>query len=153
MSDQEKPVPSTSFQVPVDFVNNLGEIFARKLREVTHSVYSNTANFELNEADLKILFGQTYQSSGKTASEWHTAVTMSWPQAKLFCFFLRSNIAIYEANNGAIRIPRGLTPAEPPSPSENEADTAMAEALNKILSWRRELIEERASLDPRASST
>jgi hypothetical protein len=107
------------------------ELLDRKTGEAVRSVYANYANFELSDLDLKIIFGQLAQTGAKKAVDWHTAVTMTWAEAKLVSFFLRVNIAIYEAQYGIIKVPASMLPPLPPPPEENMSQ-AFVDAVRAI---------------------
>jgi hypothetical protein len=99
-------------------------------------VYANNFHFEPSAWDLKILCGQLEQHTGKTTVDWHTALTIPWPQAKILAYYLRSQAAWIELQNGPITIPSSVMPVEPKPPTgEFENDpllNAFHEALKKI---------------------
>lgn len=101
--------------------------------------YANNFHFELSSWDLKILFGQLSQVSGKPDVEWHTSITMPWGAAKLLRYLLSLNIAIYESNSGPIKLPASAVPpiVAPPSAEQdtakNRAVYAMAVKLHNEL--------------------
>src|SRR5947209_3194715 len=72
--------------------------------------YANNVRFESSLWDLKIIFGQLDQSSRPNAIEQHTAMTVTWVQAKLMAYYLEVNLAVFETDNGYIRVPLALTP-------------------------------------------
>jgi hypothetical protein len=64
------------------------------------SRHANNARFESYGADLKMLFGQSDLSSGKEVVEQHTAITVSWQEAKIFAYYLLVQLVMYEAQIG-----------------------------------------------------
>lgn len=87
--------------------------------------YANNVLLEASEWDLKLVFGQLDLSTGTPNVEQHTAITIPWLQAKLLHYFLGLNVALFEYQNGKIKIPLGLLPpAPPPLTPEQEADPA-----------------------------
>ena len=79
------------------------------------SVYANHSRFIQSVFDLKVLFGEINEpelSGGKPNIEIHTAVTMSWIEAKTMAVFLALNIALYEQKNGVIAIPGAVLPQD-----------------------------------------
>jgi len=97
------------------------------------SVYANNALFEASLWDLKVILGILDQTGGKVAIEQHTAVSMPWMQVKLFSYWLRLNIAIYETNNGKIHIPEVVRPPVPPEPESKDAQSmAVFEIAKKV---------------------
>ena len=117
--------------IPMDQEHN-----NEKLAEIS-SVYANSALIEQSVWDVKLLFGQLVRAgSGKFDVDWHTEVTMPWPQVKLFSYYLQANLALYEAYNGTIRLPSSLHPvalvSDPEStPPEDAAANAKIERLRK----------------------
>jgi hypothetical protein len=84
------------------------------------SVYANNTQIETSFWDLKILFGQLEQHTGKTAIDLHTAVTLPWPQAKLLGYYLRLHTAWHESQNGRIGLLPSLIPPIIEIPAEPE---------------------------------
>jgi hypothetical protein len=121
MPDTKQITPSTGiapFQRTDDFVEG----------------YANNLRFEPTVYDLKIIFGETDQSSGTETTQQHTAITLPWALVKLALFFLEVNVAIHELVNGKIMIPPNQIPA-PPNPifPENDPNAAKAfEIVEKI---------------------
>jgi hypothetical protein len=104
------------------------------------SVYANSTLIEQSIWDLKFIFGQLFKSeSGTFDVDWHTEVTLPWPQVKLLSYYLQANLAVYEAKNGTIRLPQNLHPMA--YHSDSESDTAADKTLNeKIERLRRDFI-------------
>jgi hypothetical protein len=75
--------------------------------EIT-SDYANNVALEQTVWDLKLIFGEYSNRSG--AVEWHTSITMPWPQAKLLSHYLRANVAVWEINHGPVAIPEAMIP-------------------------------------------
>ena len=92
-------------------------------RKSLPAVYANNTAVEASVWDLKVVFGQWYQSGGV---DWHTMVTMPWAQAKLLAFYLRVNLAMYEAQHGKVIVPQAMWPQPLPG---DLADPATAVAL------------------------
>jgi len=111
--------PSTE-QPTLPISESLAEDFA--------TAYANNFHFELSSWDLKILFGQLSQMSGKADVDWHTAMTMPWGAAKLLRYLLSLNIAIYESNSGPIKLPDSAIPPIVAPPS-GDADTEQNRAF------------------------
>lgn len=98
-------------------------------------MYANNVRFEPTVWDLRILFGQLFSQTvaAKPGISWHTDVTLPWVQAKLTHFYLGLNIALYEADNGKIKIPAAvLPPLEAPHP-ELDPDNPQAVATFQLL--------------------
>jgi hypothetical protein len=90
--------------------------------------YANSVSFEFSAWDLKLVFGQLDQQSEKPLIERHTAVTIPWAVAKTLSYWLLANIAIYERNNGAIRVPPVVVPPRP-EPSAGDSGDAVYRAM------------------------
>ncbi len=103
------------------------------------SSYANDVQFELGATDLTLTFGQT---GFNKPTRQHTAMTMSWPEAKVMVYFLQANLLIYEAiEQRKITIPKGLIPPAPVMPEETEETaTHMATAWEQIRKLHDELI-------------
>ena len=75
------------------------------------SLYANNVRFEPSVWDLKMVFGELDQSAGATVVEQHTAISVSWRQAKLLAYYIEVNLVIQEADNGYIYLPPSVIPA------------------------------------------
>lgn len=118
MKEQEDGQPATEKQPDFDF----------------EAVYANNSHFEASVWDLKILFGQLEQHTGKSIVDWHTAITIPWMQAKLLDYYLRINIALHEIESGSrINInPRVLPSKAGLPPTDDSNAQALYEASVKI---------------------
>jgi hypothetical protein len=92
------------------------------------SVYANNSHFEASVWDLKIIFGELEQHTGKSLVDWHTAVTMPWAQAKVLVYYLRTNITFHESTQQAIHVPTAVVPTKPEPPPE-QLDTPVTRAF------------------------
>lgn len=92
-------------------------------------VYANNTHFEPSVWDLKIIYGQLDQSSGGVDIDWHTAVTMPWPAAKIASYYLQANLILHEARSGPIKIPPEVLPAPPAPPTEETKDDPVVIAV------------------------
>jgi hypothetical protein len=81
--------------------------------------YSNNTFLEGSVWDLKILFGELDQKLGTNVVTQHTAVTLSWAQAKVLFHFLRVHLAGYEAEHGRLKIPKHILTEISSAPPEN----------------------------------
>ena len=72
--------------------------------------YANQITFDLNPSDIRIVFGTTEKNGSNLQ---HTAITVTWAEAKILRYLLTQNIAVYEAFEGKIMVPLGLLPPEP----------------------------------------
>lgn len=144
MTEDIKPTQATGTEAMVEFTNAIKTILNRKNREDIRSVYANFATFEINDLDLKILFGQISQQAGKSV-DLHMAVTMAWAEAKILSFFLRINLAIYEMQNGPIVIPTSMLPAPIPAPDETNTPNAQ-KTFDTLQAIHNELMEEQKNL-------
>jgi hypothetical protein len=111
-----------------------------KLEFDFESVYANNARFEPSVWDLKFLFGELEQHTGREVVTFHTAVTMPWLQVKLLSYYVRLNLAIHELN-GKIAVPPSLTPPlpEPPTPEQSQADPMRKQVYDIVAATRAEM--------------
>ena len=96
-------------------------------------VYANNVQFEISRLDLKIVLGITELEQ---STKQHTAINITWPEAKLASYFLQVNVAIYEAAvlGGKIQIPKEMwpTPPVPPTPEQEVSNPFAREAFEKV---------------------
>ena len=144
MSEENK-TEQPSASAPMEQFLAALEDLSRKAREHISSPYANGVNFELNEMDIRILFGQLIQSP-RHRVDWHTAVTMAWPEAKLFSYFLRVNLAIYESNHETIKLPASMLPATITAPGDLETNPESRKLFEAIQAIRTELMKEQMPL-------
>ena len=101
--------------------------------------YANSAYFDTTLWDMTIIFGQPavrkYDQPGILPTEWHTAMTMPWGQAKLIAYFIQANIAAHEILHGKVELLRGLVPpvpVEPDSAASSPEAVRIYEAVKKL---------------------
>ncbi len=105
------------------------------------SVYANNALFQPSAWDLKIIFGQLDQASGKDIVKQQVAVTIPWAQAKLALYYLRLQVEAMEIQSGKIPIRGDLIPPEPPPLTpEQEGIPGSKKILEIIQKLREEFI-------------
>ena len=93
------------------------------------AIYANNFQFEPSAWDLKVLFGQLEQHTGRSVVDWHTAITIPWLQVKFVAYYLRVQAAWYEQQNGPLRAPSFVMPPEPKPPSGELANDPIANAF------------------------
>ncbi|MGO9650207.1 MAG: hypothetical protein ACLPOO_19405, partial [Terriglobales bacterium] len=110
------------------------------------SRYANNVQLEPTLWDVKLTFGQTDQKIGPMTVVQHTAITLSWPEAKVFSYFLRSHVAAHEAQIGGITIfpdiilaPSGEVPPGINTPQQQALFKKAVDAMNKVF---REFMQE-----------
>jgi len=127
MANEKAPQPNTIKDFrrdPADFVSR----------------YANNVQVESSSFDVKMTFGILDQSAlpkgGTPAVDQHTAISMSWVEAKLLIYFLQLHIAGHEKENGKIRIPDNALPPElpenPPPQFDNPQGRAGFEMIRKM---------------------
>lgn len=78
--------------------------------------YANNVTFDMQGTDITIEFGVVSRDG---VTESHTAIRLSWAEAKIIHYLLGQNLTIYEGVNGEpIQVPRGLLPKPPTPPTE-----------------------------------
>jgi|SRR5271157_2865026 len=81
------------------------------------TLYANNVQFQPFEWDLRMTFGELDVRKGQVIIEQHTAITVTWLQAKLMLYFLGLQVAVHEMSHEPIRIPKSVFPPEPTLPS------------------------------------
>jgi hypothetical protein len=105
------------------------------------SRYSNNLRFETYGSDLKLIFGSSDQATGKEIIEQHTAVTISWQQAKLAIYYLQVQLVLYEAQAGPVKLhPVARPQAFPNEVPEASKDDPRAEEILQFLRILRERV-------------
>jgi hypothetical protein len=109
--------------------------------------YANNVFFEMSVWDLKLIFGLLDQRDGKTVIRQHTAISMAWPQVKVFYHWLRGHIEYHEHVNGKIVVPPMAIPTEgtPPTDEQTRAEPHAQKAYEIFKRLRTELIESQKS--------
>lgn len=92
------------------------------------SLYANNLQFEASVWDLKMIFGQLDQA--KSVVEQHTAMAISWPQAKITAYFVLLNVLIHQSQNGPIQLPSRVIPKRP-----DPADPELNEGGKKVIEY------------------
>jgi hypothetical protein len=101
--------------------------------------YANNVTLESSVWDLQMLFGTLDQTTKPESVRHHTAMHVTWAQAKLMAFHLQANIMFHEAANGKIKIPEGAMPAAV-NPAESMWSFPDAkEMIDKLAKLRSEL--------------
>jgi hypothetical protein len=101
--------------------------------------YANNVTLESSVWDLKMLFGTLDQTTKPESVRHHTAMHVTWAQAKLMAFYLQTNIMFHEAANGKIKIPDQAMPAAV-NPAESMWSFPDAkEMIDKLAKLRSEL--------------
>lgn len=133
MADQEQDKRAASElhqQVPGNFVRS-DDFQAR---------YANNIQFQPNELDLKMLFGEVDVPALQV--EQHTAIVMTWLQAKIMHHYLTINLTIHEMTLGKIQGSPAVFPGEPQPPTGELADNPIALAIYEYMKKARaEFIE------------
>lgn len=148
--DQSMPAKE---KMQVELSKIFNELLGQRIREGIHAVYANYANFEPSDLDVKIVFGQLNQHSGNRTVDWHTAVTMAWAEAKMLSYFLRVNLAIYEAQQGTVKVPVSMLPSTIVSPDDIEDNPVSKKIFDTVQAIRTELMDEQLSLHKRSGES
>jgi hypothetical protein len=99
-------------------------------------VYANSSVLELSVFDLKLIFGQIEQHTGKTVVDWHTAVTIPWMQSKILSYWLRLQIGWYERSYGTVTVAENVKPPKPEIPVDG------TDAAKQYYEWAQKVHEE-----------
>ena len=102
--------------------------------------YANQITFDLNASDIRIVFGTT-ENNGPNLQ--HTAITVTWAEAKILRYLLTQNIAVYEAFEGKIMVPLGLLPPEPSALTpEQEKDARSRTIYDAMVKLHADLLSD-----------
>jgi hypothetical protein len=112
-----------------------------KHAEGFQSRYANSVRFESSVYDLKLIFGETDQSTGNEIIHQHTAITIPWSLVKTTEYFLELNLKIHEMINGTVLVPPSQMPTEAqPVPPEMMNDPNAHKAKDIVEKLRAEFI-------------
>jgi Protein of unknown function (DUF3467) len=145
-----EPTQPSEATLTVEFFRSVLSELVEQNKKI-HSVYCNNTQFQNSELDFKIVFGQLNQppGGGKAAIDWHTAVTMAWAQAKMLTYYLRVNLAIYEATHGgSIKVPPGMLPGSVTAPNDLETNPVSKKVFEAVQQLQREFIDEQLGRTP-----
>jgi hypothetical protein len=107
--------------------------------------YANHTQLESSNWDLKVTFGHLEQSLGPNDVIQTTAITLPWPQAKVFHYFLTLHLVAHEAELGRLIIPTGIIPEFP-----KEAPAGVnKEGYQKALKFCEEFMAENPEARPK----
>src|ERR1019366_2710071 len=102
------------------------------------TLYSNNIQFQPFEWDLRMTFGELDVRKGKVIIEQHTAISVTWLQAKLMLYLLGLQVAFHEMSHERIRIPKSIFPPEPTPPSGDLANDPIALKVYEHIKTERE---------------
>jgi hypothetical protein len=102
------------------------------------TLYANNVQFQPWDSDLRMTFGELDLRKGKVVTEQHTAISISWLQAKIMLYFLGLQVAVQEIANGKIKIPDRLFPPEPTPPSGDFENDPVAIKVYEYIKEQRE---------------
>ena len=108
------------------------------------SWYSNNVQMHPSEWDIKFAFGELDYPEGKMIVQQHTAVSMSWLQAKLMHYYLSVQLGLFEMSHGKIPVPAAVFPAEPMPPTGDFENDAFAKQAYEYLFKMREEFRAKA---------
>jgi len=100
------------------------------------SWYANNTQFHPSEYDLKLIFGEIdWPPNGIPVVQQHTAISMSWVQAKLTLYYLAVQVRVYEILHGTIKVPSNVMPSETEPPTD---DNPLAKQAYEFIKQKRE---------------
>jgi Protein of unknown function (DUF3467) len=104
------------------------------------SWYANNVQFVASDWDLRMVFGEI--DLPKMTVQQHTAMTITWQQAKIMHYFLMVNIGVHEMSHGKIPIVPSILPPEPAPPSGDLANDPGAHAVYEYIKQLRQAFVE-----------
>ncbi|AKS23495.1 hypothetical protein ABH19_06640 [Leptospirillum sp. Group II 'CF-1'] len=106
----------------------------RRDEEVFISSYANHILVESNPFDLKLIFGLLdHRNPLKPAVDQFSSVNIPWTEVKLLIYFLKLHLAVYELENGKVKIPATVLPPEIPPTPPPELDNPQGRAAFDLL--------------------
>ena len=106
------------------------------------SLYANHVWFESSAWDLNLIFGQLEPSKGPNTVRQHTAIAISWMQAKLLAHFIEVNVVLHEGKSGKVEIPPYLRPPEiSPLSADEDTDPVRRETNRRLRDLRHRFLE------------
>jgi hypothetical protein len=99
--------------------------------------------YEYSLWDLKLIFGQLDQSSGKEVVRQHTEITLPWNGVKLMIYYLEQNLAAYELESGRITLnPRIIPPEILPLTPDLENNEFAKKLRDRAVEIRKRLLSQ-----------
>jgi hypothetical protein len=106
------------------------------------SLYANNIGFLATPWDFRLIFGlQEQNEKGELYVQQHTAITVSWGEAKLIAFLMNLHIRAFEVANGPLKLPKEGIPEVPPIPDELKEDKTVQEQYRTMLKMRDDLLK------------
>lgn len=75
-------------------------------------------------------------------------MTMAWAQAKMLSYYLRVNLAIYEALHGIVKVPAAMLPGSITAPDDLETNPVSKKVFEAVHQLQREFIDEQLGRTP-----
>ena len=114
------------------------------------SRYANNLQLEPTLWDLKLTFGETDQKISAGTVVQHTAITVSWAEAKVIAYFINSHVASHEAQVGRIvLIPDIIQP--PPEEIPSSVPAAKHPMWKKAYAAMNKLYQEFIHANPESA--
>ena len=117
----------------------------QRLKRNGATLYANDVRFELSAWDLRVIFGEMTKYTPPAVVEQHTAVTVSWLQAKVMAIFLCINVDMHERQNGAIRIQKEIL--GPALQFLGGRDASLEQMLQELIEHKESIMQALAGAD------
>ncbi len=102
------------------------------------SWYANNVQIYPSEWDVKLVFGELdWPTGGNLVVQQHTAMTLSWLQAKILQYFLSLNVEAHEMQYGKIKVPASVMPPEAQRPTGDLANDPASRRLYELIETKR----------------
>jgi len=121
MADSTAPELHTPLQAPLRVSRH----------ENFESWYANNIQLIPSEWDLRMLFGEV--DFTQMIVQQHTAMTVTWLQAKLLLYFLTVQVGIYELMHKKIDVPPSVQPIDPQPPTGEIANDPDAQKVYEYM--------------------
>ena len=102
------------------------------------SWYANNIQFFSSESDLRLICGELDWPQGNLIVQQHTALVVSWLQAKIMAYFISLHVGIHEMAHGKISVTAPMLPPEPTPPTGDLENDPMAKQVYEYIKKARE---------------
>jgi hypothetical protein len=118
MEPDDKTAEKESESIPIDYKRLPDDQF--------YANYANNVLLEPTAWDLKLIFGKIDLAKGPTTVVQHSAITLPWSQIKVGIYLLQYHLALHEAINGKVQVPKGVISAPVPPTEDKEREDPRA---------------------------
>jgi len=85
-----------------------------------------------------MVFGELEIRDGVAVVQQHTAMSVTWLQAKLMHYYMSLQLAVFEMTHGKVAVSEGILPPEPTPPTGDLENDPMAKQVYEHIKKARE---------------